>query len=180
MATVADVRDFLAERLQPVELPFPGKPDVTLGLRLLGEAETDEAKLAAQAYIKARGFDSDIDLDVYDRERVRQVLQRACVNLTRKDEHDFVQFFPAIEDLRPLDAGIITALWEAYADLVISHAPQAAPTDAELDQVVEALAGSETSVQTLLAHLPAESLRRVVRGLAARLRASTPAGGAGG
>ena len=170
MSSFDEIRGTIAKRREPAVVSMPGNPTVDVGVRLLTEQQIDDAKLAAQRYTKERGADIDLDPEFYDREKVRQVLWRACVSAEQPDEgKDRKPFFPSPRDLHQVDSQVVEGLFEAYVDLQHQRSVFVDPDDAVVERTADLMTRDESSANTLLSHYDAPALRMLIRSLCKRL-----------
>jgi hypothetical protein len=155
--------------------PFPGIEGRECGVRILSDREVDDARADAAAYLDARwkkaGFDVErsvrIDPDSLEREHMRQCLVRAIVE-PDSDTAKPTPLFPSVEVVRELDTTQVQAFWEIYLDWHDAVDPRARLTDAQVEELADALK-KEPNEPAILAHLPPDTLRSLLRSMAARL-----------
>lgn len=164
------VQAVLAGRRAIREIPFPGDPSITIGIRLLSEAKIDDARLDALEYVEQRAKKADAKLDsllshdpdTYSREHERQVLWRALFDYSTRDEKDPAPFFPSMREFREVDGSIVSQLWEHYQDLLDAVDPKLRLTEEQAEELIDALGKGQTE-PVLLAQFGPDTLRDLLR-----------------
>jgi len=152
--------------------PYPGLEGegVEIGVRILSEAELDDARLDAQLHLK-RFFGRvnidpvkalHIDPEHLDAEQRRQILLRAVVD---PDSHK--PFFAAAAEVRGLPSHVVGQLWAAYLDWIDAVDPRIRLDPAAVDELAAALK-KEPSAKVILAHYGPDTLSSLARTLAAQ------------
>lgn len=145
-----------------------------IGVRPLTDFEIDAARLEASRYVKKNAADLDIDPEFYDREVRRQMIWRSIVDPDSPAESP-APFFPSDADVRKLDAAMVHLLFAAYLETQEEIVPSSTLTEEEVDALVDALGKGDGPDRLLIAYGP-DTLRRCVRSMASRLRATSHPG----
>lgn len=174
MATFNDdrIRAMLLGRRAVHAVPFPGAgPDgPQIGFRLLLDSDLDAARVQASRHVKTLGGDLDADPELLDRLIERQIVWRACVD-PDDSSSDPRPFFPSDHDVGKLDSVMVRSLFRAYLEVQDLVSPHARLTDEQLSELCDAL-GKEPGATVLLDQFAPETLKRCVRSMASRLRAT--------
>lgn len=167
-------RALLDERLRPSRIDVPGFGSM-LAVRLLTDAQITEAKIEAFRVIEERCKDAGVspsainavDAEVYDRERVVQLIARAYVDASHaeKDLDDPDPAFTA-SMVREMDAIAVQELFEAYLAFQDTRAFRNPLTSAQIDEIAESL--TKPGNEAALALLTDEQLRALAVALAKR------------
>lgn len=161
--------------------PFPGREGVEVAVRLLTDAEVDGCRLRAfgtlQTMAKAQGWDAalitDVDPDLADRLKVREVVAAAMYDPATTGSEAPVRFFSsAAEVAKECDATTVERLMSLYVEHQDSAAPLRSMTDAEVQEFVEALGNGQRATASL-AVLERNTLSRLLTSMACALRSRT-------
>ena len=150
--------------------PFPGKPDIYVGIKLLTEAEQDGVRLRAQQKVQRDKAMLIIDPDFFDRLVKRETVAQAVL---QSDASDAPYLFEDAEQLAELDAYVVTALYELYLFHSNALDPYTFATEEEVNGLVEQLGKSETEAARLSLFGP-DTLRSLCLSMASLLRAKSP------
>jgi hypothetical protein len=165
----AQVSAVLQGRRSIKKINFPPLGCV-VGIRILTEAECDAAKLEAARYCGVCKVDLDIDPEFYDREIRRQIVWRAVFDADSPAETP-EPFFPSDKDVRSLDTGIVSMLFDAYAEVLEEVVPQRTLDEKGVGALLEALKKGDEPMEVLKFFAP-DTLRLCVRSLASMLPAT--------
>lgn len=133
------VREMLLGRRAVRAYPMPGAPDLKVGIRALPDREIDLARIEAQRYAKKLGAELDLDPEFLDREIMRQILARACVDPDARQGTEPAAFFATTDDVRALDSVTIAALFRLYQEHQDHVSPLRRLSEKEVAEFVEAL-----------------------------------------
>lgn len=168
-------RAMLDERLRPSVVDVPGFDPHTIAVRLLTDAQITEAKIEAFRVIDERCKEAGVspsalnavDAEVYDRERVVQIIARAFVSAEHA-EKDFDDPEPAFTAtmVRSMDAIAVQELFDAYLAFQDTRAFRQNLTAAQIDEIAESL--TKPGNEAALALLTDEQLRALAVALAKR------------
>jgi hypothetical protein len=159
------VRAALGGRFKPSTYPFPGKPEIMVGIKLLTDNELDKVRLQAAVFVKSQQADLNIDPEFFDRAIHRELISRAYVDPDKPDE----PFFPSQKDVAELDNLSVRSLYELYVTHQQSLDPYAFCSPEQVEKLVDTLGKSESSVG-LLNLYDAPSLRSFVLSMALKQR----------
>lgn len=170
------VRALLAGRRAIRRVPYPGAPEIEIGIRVLSETEIDDARFDANDYLEKRAKKAGTNLDAflardpdtYSREHERQIIQRATFNVDTLDEPKPYPFFPSIGELRSIDGATVSQLFAQYLDLLDAIDPKLRLTDEQKEEFITLL-GKGPTEPVLLAQFAPDTLRDLLRIMAARL-----------
>lgn len=170
MASYLDdiVRASLAGRRQIRKVEFPGRSDLTIGVRALTDAETDQVRLEAINYCKKHKVDSTFDPDFFDRVIMREMISRAFVD-PDSDPNDPKPFFGTSSDVAELDVVTVRALYEIYDIHLNIIDPYVSITKDQAMEVASLLGKSQGSAEILKLY-DASSLRNLCLSLAELVR----------
>lgn len=163
------VRAALGGRFAVSVYPFPGAPDLRIGLKLLTDAELDSVRLQAASFAKTKQADLVVDPEFLDRAIHRELISRAYVDAEKQDE----PFFPSQNDVAALDNLTVRSLYELYITHQQSLDPYAFCPPDEVEKLVETLGKSESSVGILNLY-DAPTLRSFVLSMALKQRETPP------
>lgn len=163
--TDESVRAALGGRFKVHTYPFPGKPDLQIGIKLLTDHELDKVRLQAAEFAKGQRADLTIDPEFFDRAIHRELISRAYVDPEKPTE----PFFPSQNDVAELDNLTVRSLYELYVTHQQSLDPYAFCPPEDIERLVESLGKSETSVG-LLNLYDAPTLRTLLLSLALKQR----------
>jgi hypothetical protein len=174
--TAKEIRKLVRERRAAKATTIPSST-LPCAIRLLSDGEIDEARFASIAWLEAeckrRSIDvvhaMHVDPDLFEREKIRQMLHRAYAQPVVHPDADPVPLYPGVDTVRELDAVLIAELFEGYLDLQEVRTAKRSLDDAGAEALVARLTGDDAD--EILSSLDAGSLRRTVRLLAARLAA---------
>ena len=170
--TYSDVRKLLKARMQTRTVKLPGS-DLDVGVRLLTEREMDQTRFASFAYLaeeaKRMGVKPaelvEVDPDLLDREKSRQLIMRAFVAPGGGSSQPF---FPSVAAIREtVDAVMVQNLMELYAEHQEVRAAVRKIDDAALESLLPGLASEGSDV--LLSYFDVDTVRRITRALAAKV-----------
>lgn len=167
--TDESVRAALGGRFKVHTYPFPGKQEISVGIKLLTDAELDKVRLQAVVYAKGQQADLNFDPDFLDRAIHRELISRAFVDPEKPEE----PFFPSQNDVAELDNLTVRSLYELYVTHQQALDPYAFCPPEQIEQLAESLGKSESSVG-LLNLYDAPTLRSLLLSTALKLR-SMPA-----
>jgi hypothetical protein len=139
-----------------------------IGIRCLTEAEIDGARIEAVRYLKKLGADVDMDPEIFDREKERQIVWRSIFDAD--EEKDPKPFFPADSDVRQIDSVLLRELFTAYLEVQEEISPALSLDEKEVETLIEALGKEGDQLLTLLAP---DTLRSCVRSLVSKVAAQT-------
>jgi hypothetical protein len=159
------IRAALRGRHSVSRFPFPGLPNVELGVRLLTDAELDGARLQAVEFCKRNKVELALDPEFLDRAIHREVISRAFVDANNEED----AFFGSQDDVAELDSLTVRTLFELYAAHQQAMDPYAFCPAEDVDRMVDALGKSESSVVGL-SLFDAPTLRSFVLSMASMLR----------
>jgi hypothetical protein len=159
------VRAALGERFKPRTYPFPGKPEIMVGIKLLTDSELDKVRLQAAVFAKSQQADLNIDPEFFERAIQRELISRAYVDPDKPDE----PFFPSQRDVAELDNLSVRSLYELYVTHQQSLDPYAYCPPEDIERLADSLGKSESSVG-LLNLYDAPTLRSLLLSLALRQR----------
>lgn len=152
---------------------YPGVPECVMGIRILSDAEHDEAREAASKYTAQRAKELlieapallAIDPEHGDPEVQRQIIARAFVDIDGpKPPADTKPFFPSPQAVRQLPAVDREVLFQMYAE----HQNSVSPLETlDGDQIAELKAAikKEHVGTALLGMYDAPTLRSLLRSL---------------
>lgn len=163
-------RERLAERLRPQTIDVPGFERGSLAVRLLSDKQIGDAKIAAYHYLERECKEAgvsvagliDVDAEVYDRERVIQIVHRAFVDAEQVDEDDPTECKPAFPAswVRDLDAVTVQTFLDAYLEYQDTKGIRRDVSDEAMDELVASL--REPGGEAGLVLLDAAQLRSIV------------------
>lgn len=165
--TDESVRAALGGRFKVQTYPFPGKPELSVGIKLLTDSELDKVRLQAAVFVKGQAADLNIDPDFFDRAVHRELISRAFVDPERPSE----PFFPSQNDVAELDNLLVRSLYELYVTHQQALDPYAFCPPEDVEKLVETLGKSESSVG-LLNLYDAPTLRSLLLSMGSMLRAT--------
>jgi hypothetical protein len=159
--------------------PFPGHPDVTIAVRLLADTELDSCRVAAQKALRAtakeRGWEpgamADIDPDLQSRLLERHIVFRSMFDADTVEQENPVRFFETPDEVAKLDSATVTRLMHLYLEHQEWTNPLHELDDEELERFLDDL-GKAPAPGVFLAQYAPNTLRRCVRSMASRLRAT--------
>lgn len=168
----AAIQGILAGRRVIGRAAFPGKHDLTIGVRLLSEREIDLSRFAAQMYLERQAKKVQLSLidfvrvdpESLDREHQREVLLHAFCDPDSPDEKP-IPFFDNIEQVRSLDSVLCQQLWEVYVDWQDTINPRISLSEEEVAALVAALKEEQTA-SLVLAPFDRETLCSLLRSMA--------------
>lgn len=163
------VRAALGGRFTVRVYPFPGAPDLKIGLKLLTDAELDSVRLQAAIFAKGKQADLGIDPEFLDRAIHRELLSRACVDPEKHDE----PFFPSQNDVAALDSLMVRSLYELYVTHQQALDPYAFCPPEELERLAATLGKSESSAGILNLY-DAPTLRSLLLSMVLKQRETQP------
>lgn len=171
-----ELRKLLAERRRPMAttMPVTGAP---CAMRLLSDAEIDDAKLAAFRYLEERAKREGVDAlrflaadpEAYDRERGRQVIFRALLQAPKDEDDEPARFFSTADQVRELDSVVLAVLLDVYGDVQEVRTAHRMLLPETVDAFV-ASGATDDSIDSTLSMLDGPTLRSLVRSLVARVR----------
>lgn len=179
------VRPILKARREVRRVPFPGKPDLIIGIRILSEREAERARLDAAKRVKHEAADLQTDPEYFDRCKMIELLWLACLDLSQPPDESghLLPLFASPNDLREADTVTVEALLQTYLEVVDATSPLRAAEEGEVERIVEHLASiGEDQIEPLTA-FDNPTLRRMLRAACAvirKLRAPSATGSAGG
>lgn len=148
--------------------PFPTLEGVSIGMRLLDEAEQDDARIKAQKYCKGREADLLSDPQFMDRALQRFTLLACCFNV---DDVKGGKFFASHEEVQRLDVTLTQLLYEMYETHRMALDPLLYCPAEGVNDLIEAL-GKPESGQVRLSLYDLPTLRSFVLSMASMLRAT--------
>lgn len=166
---------FIMERLRCSPVDIPGFSRGSASVRLLTDAQTSEAKIAAykhlekqckEAGITVSALDS-VDPEAFDREKQIQTVYRAFVDgVPDEDDDDPALAFSSANSVRELDTVTVDALHETY---LAFQTMKIVRPEFESEAIDNLLAGlREPGSEALLAALDAQALRMILVAIARR------------
>jgi hypothetical protein len=167
--TLEQLRAALHGRMEVRRYPFPGQPEITVGIKLLTDDEQDGVRLRAQH--EAVRVKANILLDP---EYLNRLIHRETVALACYGEGDQFLFEDAAQVAKELDALTVAALYDLYIFHHQALDPYSFADEEEVKALVDQLGKSETDVGRL-SLFDAPTLRIFVLILVARLRANSAA-----
>jgi hypothetical protein len=168
--TFESLKMALHGRMAVRRYPFPGQPDLEVGIKLLTDAESDACRLRAQEKTTKLKANVILDPEFFDRVIKREVIATAFRQGGADDEF----LFASEEQVRELDQQTVYALYELYAYHQQMVDPYASADEEEVTAIIDQLGKSETAAARL-SLFDAQTLRTCVLFMAARLRATSPA-----
>lgn len=145
--------------------PFPGAPGVEVGVKLLSDAESDNARLQAVDYCLNRKANLIADPEFLDRAIHREVVSRAFYDPEIEDH----AFFASQDDVAQLDNQTVRSLYELYNLHAVSMDPHAHCSLEEVDELGKSLVESANPAG-LLNLLDADTLRNLLLSTVLKLR----------
>lgn len=163
------VQASLGRRFTVHTYPFPGLPDVMVGIKLLTDGELDQVRLQAAVFAKQKQADLLVDPEFLDRAIHRELVSRAFVDPQRSTE----PFFASQNDVAELDSLTVRSLYELYITHQQALDPYAFCPPEEVERLVATLGKSESSGAALVGVLnlyDAPTLRSLLLSTVSRLR----------
>jgi hypothetical protein len=165
------------------EYDLPGAAGIRVAVRVLSDAECDDARVEAQTKLRsiadARKWDpvsmTDIDPEHLTRLTQRRIIFRAYYDCdtTSGEPEKAERFFPTHADVDSLDTTTI----ERYFQLYLEHQQWVAPLRSADEEGVRALAdalGKELDGSVFLSGYEASTLRSLCISLARALHSTSP------
>lgn len=156
-------------------IPWPTRPEATVALWCLTQAECEQARKRAYAYVRdALGF-SELDLAYDDQRALNEAVMIEVLAVALRDptdrERPFAQNADALRKLRP---EVLGALFQEYLAWQRECSPfeTAEDLDGELERLVDAW-GKGSTVERRLTYFDTPSLRGLLHTAVGRL-ASAP------
>jgi hypothetical protein len=162
----------LAGRRAFARYTFPGGNGGECGVRSLTSSEMDQCRLDAQAYVKERRADVFIDPEILDLAISRNVIFKAFVDPDSKNSDFPDQFFDSLDDVRGLDAPLVTQLFALYANHQYAVDPLSHLPEEEVQELVAHLGKPDAAGRLMT--LDRDSLLRLLLSTAAVLRSMQP------
>lgn len=159
-------------------LQFPGRPDVTVAIRALSEAEIDQCRIEAQveflALCKRREWSPEraVQIDPLLVARIvdRQMIWRAYFDVDTIDREEPDKFFPSVAHVAELDSVTITDLTNAYVEHQNFVSPARDLDAKEVDELIGALGKGQP--EAVLNTLGLSTLKLFTLSMARRLSTS--------
>jgi hypothetical protein len=167
MAKFSDesVRAALRGRQVMRRYPFPGQPQLEVGVKLLSDAELDIVRLQAVEDCKRHKAELVADPEFLDRVIHRETIARAFCDVDAPDE----PFFGSQSSVAELDNLTVRSLFELYVFHAQAMDPYAYCPPEEVEALAETMGKSENAVG-LLSLYDLLTARSFVLSLALRLR----------
>ena len=171
MAKYSDerVRMALRGRQAVQRYPFPGQPELEVGIKLLSDAELDGVRLEAVELCKKAKAELLLDPEFLDRMIHRETISRAYVDVDAPDE----PFFAKQGEVAELDNLTVRTLYELYKAHHEAMDPYAHASPEEVDALIASLKKSSTPLAVLSLY-DSSTLRHCVVSMASLLRETRP------
>ncbi len=149
--------------------PFPGQPELEVGVKLLTEEEQDGIRLRAQ-----RKVEQDKAKLILDPEYLDRLIRRETVFMAfRVAGSDDESLFEDAAQVATLDALTVTALYELYLFHANALDPYAFASAEEVKELVQQL-GKSANAAALLSLYGSDTLRSLLLTLVAIQHAKSP------
>lgn len=171
MAKYSDeaIRVALRGRQAVQRYPFPGKPDLEVGLKLLSDAELDGVRLEAVELCKRAKAELLADPEFLDRMIHRETVSRAYVDIDQPDE----PFFSSQREVAELDNLTVRSLFELYKAHHEAMDPFLYASPEEVGSLVESLKKSSQPLAVLSLY-DLSTLRHCVISMVSMQRVTPP------
>lgn len=164
-----DITIAVLERRQPRPYPFPGIDGKQVAIKVLSDAESDSARIAAVQFCKGKDVDLALDPEFLDRCIQREILLRACRDSDKPEE----PFFSTYDQITHLDNMLVRTLFELYNAHQQAMDPLAFCPAEEVEALVAQLGKSELAAARL-SLFDQPTLLRFVLSMAHQLQSKSP------
>jgi len=161
------------------EVPYPSKPELTIAVRVLSEAELDSCRVQAQGAVRqiARkaGWDPkdvvDVDPDLFERLHQRAIVARAFYDPDTTKSKTPIPFFTGPDQVAEVESVVVDDLMRLYLEHQRWVNPLMGLDEEGVRELVETL-GKEQRPEVYLGLYERDTLVRCVISLASLLSSS--------